>query len=118
MEIYKEFVFESAHRLPNVPSDHKCATLHGHSYFVRVSVEGPVGAESGWVQDFSDIKNAFKPLHAQLDHSFLNDIPGLENPTSEILAAWIWDRLKLTLPMLSEIEVKETASSGCVYRGF
>jgi 6-pyruvoyltetrahydropterin/6-carboxytetrahydropterin synthase len=117
MEIYKEFVFESAHQLPNVPPDHKCAALHGHSYFVRVTVDGPVGAESGWVQDFSDIKLAFKPLYAQLDHHFLNDIPGLKNPTSEVLAVWLWERLEAELPLLSKIEVKETANSGCVYRG-
>lgn len=117
MEIYKDFTFESAHRLPNVPPEHKCARLHGHSYEVRVAVSGPVGAESGWVQDFGDLKCAFKPLHACLDHNYLNEIPGLENPTSEVLAVWIWERLVPVLPMLDRVEVKETCTSGCVYRG-
>jgi 6-pyruvoyltetrahydropterin/6-carboxytetrahydropterin synthase len=117
MEIYKDFVFESAHRLPNVPEGHKCAALHGHSYSVRVAIEGPVGADTGWVQDFADVKAAFKPLHKELDHRFLNDIPGLENPTSEVLAVWLWKRLIEELPQLCRIEVKETATSGCVYRG-
>ncbi len=117
MEIYKDFTFESAHLLPNVAPGHKCARLHGHSYQVRVAVEGPVGDESGWVQDFDDLKNAFKPLHQRLDHNYLNEIPGLENPTSEVLAMWIWQRLIDQLPQLVRVEVKETCTSGCVYRG-
>lgn len=117
MEIYKDFVFESAHQLPNVPEGHKCAALHGHSYFVRITIDGPVGSETGWVQDFAEVKEAFNPIHKELDHRFLNDIPGLKNPTSEILAVWLWDRLIEQLPQLSCIEVKETATSGCVYRG-
>lgn len=116
-EIYREFSFEAAHRLPNVPEGHKCARLHGHSYKVEVHVLGPVGDESGWVQDFGDIKGAFKPLEDQLDHYYLNEIEGLENPTSEVLAKWIWDRLIAVLPNLNEIRVRETCTSGCVYRG-
>ena len=117
MEIFKEFIFEAAHRLPNLPPDHKCSRLHGHSFRVRIYVEGPVGVNSGWVQDFADIKTAFKPLYDRLDHYYLNDIEGLENPTSEILAVWIWDRLKPLLPLLSRVETFETCTSGCVYRG-
>jgi 6-pyruvoyltetrahydropterin/6-carboxytetrahydropterin synthase len=117
MLLYKEFTFESAHRLPNVPPGHKCARLHGHSFMVRVTVEGPVGAVSGWVMDFADIKGAFSPIHEQLDHRYLNDVPGLENPTSEVLARWIWRALVPTLPTLAEIQVRETCTSGCVYRG-
>ena len=117
MEIFKEFNFEAAHRLPNVPAGHKCARLHGHSFQVRLYVAGPVGAESGWVMDFGDIKAAFKPIWNQLDHYYLNEIPGLENPTSENLAVWIWERLKPTLPQLSRIEIRETCTSGCVYTG-
>jgi 6-pyruvoyltetrahydropterin/6-carboxytetrahydropterin synthase len=78
MEIYKEFTFEAAHRLPNVPAGHKCARLHGHSFMVRIVVSGPVGAESGWVMDFGDIKTAFRPVWERLDHYYLNDIPGLD----------------------------------------
>lgn len=116
-EIFKEFSFEAAHRLPNVPEGHKCARLHGHSYRVEIRVEGEVGAESGWVVDFADLGTAFEPLHARLDHYYLNEIPGLENPTSEVLAKWIWDRLETNLPGLKEVVVRETCTSGCSYRG-
>lgn len=117
MQIYKEFNIEAAHRLPNVPEGHKCARLHGHSFHVAIYVEGPVGEESGWVMDFSDIKETFRPIYKMLDHHYLNDIEGLENPTSENLARWIWTRLKPELPLLSQIKIKETCTSGCVYRG-
>jgi 6-pyruvoyltetrahydropterin/6-carboxytetrahydropterin synthase len=116
-EIFKEFSFEAAHRLPNVPEGHKCARLHGHSYRVEIRVGGEVGGESGWVIDFADLSAAFKPLHAQLDHYYLNEIPGLENPTSEVLAKWIWDRLEATLSGLKEVIIRETCTSGCSYRG-
>jgi 6-pyruvoyltetrahydropterin/6-carboxytetrahydropterin synthase len=117
MDIYKEFTFEAAHRLPHVPAGHKCSRLHGHSFVVRICVSGPVGEHSGWVMDFGDIKEAFHPLWKQLDHYYLNDIPGLENPTSENLAVWIWQRLKPGLPELSKVEIRETCTSGCVYTG-
>lgn len=118
MELFKEFTFEAAHRLPNVAADHKCARLHGHSYRIVVHVEGPVDAESGMVIDFADIKTAFKPIvDEQLDHYYLNDVPGLENPTSENLARWVWQKLHPCLPLLSAIQVRETCTSGCIYRG-
>lgn len=116
-EIFKEFTFEAAHRLPNVPEGHKCARLHGHSYRVEIRVGGEVGEKSGWVVDFADLSTAFKPLHSQLDHYYLNEVPGLENPTSEVLARWIWDRLEPELPGLTEVLVRETCTSGCSYRG-
>ena len=117
MRLYKDFSFEAAHRLPNVPSDHKCARLHGHSFQVRVSVDGPVGERTGWVMDFAELKAAFRPVYDQLDHRYLNEIAGLENPTSEILARWIWRELSSNLAGLSEIEVRETCTTGCIYRG-
>lgn len=117
MEIYKEFSFEAAHLLPNVPVGHKCGRLHGHSFHITIFVNGAVDKHSGWVMDFSDIKSVFKPIYEQLDHYYLNDIPGLENPTSENLAIWIWNKLKPVLPILSKIQVKETCTSGCVYTG-
>ncbi|MBZ0116866.1 MAG: 6-carboxytetrahydropterin synthase QueD, partial [Sandaracinaceae bacterium] len=98
VEIYKEFRFEAAHRLPNVPATHKCARLHGHSFRVRVVVKGDVGETTGWVIDFDDIRVAFEPILARLDHYYLNEIDGLENPTSERLAEWIWIRLAPRLP--------------------
>lgn len=117
MEIWKDFTFEAAHRLPNVPEGHKCARLHGHSFRTRVYVSGPVDPELGWVVDFADIKAAFKPLEQQLDHHYLNEVPGLENPTSENIAAWMWKNLRPVLPGLSKIIVRETCTSGCVYTG-
>jgi len=117
MEIYKEFTFEAAHRLPNVPEGHKCARLHGHSFMVRLFVAGGVGAESGWVMDFAEISEAFKPVWSLLDHHYLNEVPGLENPTSEVIAQWIWEKLAPALPQLSCVEIKETCTSGCRYLG-
>ncbi|MCC6809490.1 MAG: 6-carboxytetrahydropterin synthase QueD [Deltaproteobacteria bacterium] len=114
-EIYKEFTFEAAHRLPNVPLDHKCQRLHGHSYRVQIWVRGPLDPKLGWVMDFAEIKDAFEPLRLKLDHYYLNEIAGLENPTSEVLAEWIWARLKPTLPSLSKILVSETCTSAAVY---
>ena len=117
MDIFKTFTLESAHRLPHVPAGHKCARLHGHSFRVEIHVSGPVDPQRGWVMDFADLKAAFAPLYAQLDHQYLNDVPGLENPTSENLARWIWQQLKPALPLLSEVAVHETCTSGCRYRG-
>lgn len=117
VEIYKEFTFESAHRLLRLPETHKCWRLHGHSFRIGVGVEGPVDDEFGWVIDFGDIKTAFKPLEDALDHRYLNEIEGLDNPTSENLAMWIWNRLESTLPYLSYVRVHETCTSGCIYRG-
>lgn len=116
MEIFREFTFEAAHRLPNAPAGHKCTRLHGHSYKVEIHVSGEVDPTAGWVMDFADIKSAFQPLHDQLDHYYLNEVPGLENPTSENLARWIWQRLDGVLP-LSQVVVRETCTSGCRYRG-
>lgn len=117
MEIFKEFTFEAAHRLPHVPAGHKCSRLHGHSYRVEVHVRGPVDPTLGWVVDFADLRDAFEPLRARLDHYYLNEIEGLDNPTSERLARWIWDRLQPSLPPLSKVVVRETCTSGCVYDG-
>lgn len=117
IDLVKEFRFEAAHRLPRVPADHKCARLHGHSFRIEVHVAGPVNPETGWLMDFADLQQAFAPLMDQLDHHYLNDIPGLENPTSENLARWIWIRLKGRLPQLAQITVHETCTSRCIYRG-
>jgi 6-pyruvoyltetrahydropterin/6-carboxytetrahydropterin synthase len=117
VEIFKEFTFEAAHRLPNVGPGHKCGRLHGHSFGVSVHLRGPVSPDSGWVRDFYDIGTAMAPLLQVLDHYYLNEIEGLENPTSEVLSRWIWARLVVTLPELSEVVVRETCTSGCVYRG-
>ena len=117
MEIYKEFTFEAAHLLPNVPAGHKCGRLHGHSFRIEVHVAGELDTTLGWIMDYADIKRLVKPVIAQLDHYYLNDIPGLENPTSEVIAHWLWQQLKPSLSLLSKIVVKETCTSGCVYTG-
>jgi 6-pyruvoyltetrahydropterin/6-carboxytetrahydropterin synthase len=117
MELFKEFGIEAAHRLPNVPANHKCARLHGHSFRITVHISGDVDPDLGWVLDFAEIGAAFAPIHERLDHRCLNDVPGLENPTSENLCAWIWRELTPSLPGLSKIVVRETCTSGCSYEG-
>jgi 6-pyruvoyltetrahydropterin/6-carboxytetrahydropterin synthase len=117
MDIFKVFTLEAAHRLPNVPEGHKCARVHGHSFRVEIHVSGEPDAHTGWVMDFAEIKQAFQPLFERLDHHYLNEVEGLENPTSERLAMWIWQRLKPGLSALSEVVVHETCTSGCRYRG-
>ena len=116
MDIFKAFTFEAAHMLTEVPEGHKCRRLHGHSFRAEVHVSGPVD-EKGWVMDFADIKEAWLPIHADLDHHYLNEIKGLENPTSENIARWIWARMKPELPGLSKIVLHETCEAGCIYEG-
>lgn len=117
MEIYNVFHLECARRLPRLPPEHPCSRLHGHSFRIEVRLSGPLDPALDWVLDFADIEAAWAPIRATLDHRTLNDIPGLENPTSERLALWLWGRLKPALPALSEIRVQETERSGCIYRG-
>lgn len=116
MEIFKEFTFEAAHRLPAVPDGHKCGRLHGHSYTATVHISGDVHPELGWVTDFAEIKVTMEPVLEQLDHNYLNDVAGLDNPTAENVARWIWERLAGALP-LAAVAVKETCTSGAIYRG-
>ena len=117
VRLVHEFRFEAAHRLPRVPQGHKCARLHGHSFKVELTVEGAVNPETGWFIDFSDLDAAWQPLWKQLDHNYLNDIPGLDNPTSERVAIWIWERLATVLPELDAVVVRETWTAGVEFRG-
>ena len=117
MEIFKVFKFDAAHRLPNVQQGHKCSQLHGHSFSVEIHIQGSVDPHSGWVMDFADIAAVCQPIVDQLDHKYLNDIDGLDNPTSENIAKWIWKHLRLALPQLSKIVVQESTESGCIYTG-
>jgi 6-pyruvoyltetrahydropterin/6-carboxytetrahydropterin synthase len=117
MELRKSFQFEAAHLLPRLPKSHKCRRLHGHSFKVEIVVAGECDAKLGWLMDYAEISTAFKPIWEKLDHNYLNKIPGLENPTSEIVAVWIWKKLKLKLPLLVEIVVAETCTARAVYRG-
>jgi 6-pyruvoyltetrahydropterin/6-carboxytetrahydropterin synthase len=116
VKLFKDFTFEAAHKLPLVPKNHQCFQLHGHSFKARVYVQGPVN-EFGWVIDFADLKAICNPWIKILDHSYLNEIDGLENPTSENIAIWLWNKLKEDLPELLEIEIMETCTSGCLYSG-
>ncbi len=117
IDLSRTFTFEAAHHLPHAPEGHKCRRLHGHSYRVTVTVRGPVQEPVGWVMDFADIATAWAPLHDTLDHRYLNEIEGLENPTSELLAVWVWQRLVRGLPGLDAVEIAETCTCRCVYRG-
>lgn len=111
----KSFTLESAHYLPRAPDGHKCRRMHGHSFRIDLHVEAANVGEHGWVIDFAEISAAFAPLHAELDHRVLNEVPGLENPTSELLARWIFDRLKPSLLQLAAVEVSETCTARCLY---
>jgi queuosine biosynthesis protein QueD len=117
VRLVKGFTFEAAHRLPHLPETHKCYRLHGHSFRVEVQVEGEIDPHTGWFMDYAEIKRAFEPLHERLDHNYLNEVEGLENPTSENLAVWIWQRLGPALPALVKVVVHETCTARCEYGG-
>jgi len=117
MKVTKAFMFEAAHRLPNVPPDHQCHRMHGHSYRVELTIAGPVDPHTGFVVDFADIKAAFAPLQRQLDHNCLNDVEGLANPTAENMAVWIWERVRPLLPQIAAVVVFETQTSWAEYNG-
>lgn len=117
MILYKQFSFDSAHLLPNVPEGHKCRELHGHTYHLTIYLEGNVQEDRGWLMDFTDVKKAVKPVIDLVDHKYLNDIPGLENPTTEMFSVWLWGKIKPLLPQLKRIELKETPTSGVIYEG-
>ena len=117
MELRKSFQFEAAHLLPLLPKNHKCRRLHGPSFSVEIVVAGECDPKLGWLMDYAEISAAFKPIWEKLDHYYLNEIPGLENPTSERVAVWIWKKLKPKLPLLAEVVVAETCTARAVYRG-
>ena len=117
MELRKSFQFEAAHLLPHLPPSHKCRRLHGHSFSVELVIAGECDPRLGWLMDYAEIKAVFSPIWEKLDHHYLNEIPGLENPTSENVAGWIWDQLKPRLPLLVEVIVAETCTARAVYRG-
>lgn len=117
VRLIKSFTFEAAHSLPSFPEGHKCRRLHGHSFKVEVVVAGEIDPARGYLVDYGDIKAACEPIRMRLDHYHLNEIDGLDNPTSEMIAIWIWDRLKPELALLDQITVFETCESRCEYRG-
>jgi len=117
MLLYKEFTFDSAHFLPNVPEGHKCRNIRGHTYRLRVWRQGKPEPQLGWIIDFAELKKIIKPVVTTLDHKLMNDLPGLENPTCELIAVWIWNQLKPGLPAMTRIELHETPTSGVIYEG-
>jgi 6-pyruvoyltetrahydropterin/6-carboxytetrahydropterin synthase len=117
VRLIKEYRFEAAHRLPRVPQGHKCARLHGHSFKIELAIAGPVDPKTGWFIDYGEIDGLWQPIHDRLDHNYLNEVEGLDNPTSEVLARWLWDRLKPALPALERVIVHETCDARCEYEG-
>lgn len=117
MKIVQAFTFEAAHHLPHVSASHRCKRLHGHSYRIELTLAGPVDPTTGFVADFFDIEAAFAPLLERLDHHLLNEVPGLENPTAENIAVWIWDAVKPSLPLLAAVAVYETPNCWALYEG-
>ncbi len=117
MEIFKSFSFDSAHRMPGFPEDHKYGQLHGHSYEVEVHIHGPVEDDSGWVMDIGALTTTVQPLVDTLDHVYLNDVTGLEKPTCENIARWFWNQLQPLMPNLSKIIIRRANAGGCMYRG-
>lgn len=117
VELVREYRFEAAHRLPKVPPGHKCSRLHGHSFKIELTVTGPVDDATGWFIDYGVLDELWAPLHDKLDHHYLNEIDGLENPTSEILSRWIWEKMKPRLASLEAVTVFETCDARCTYRG-
>ncbi len=117
VKLSKSFFFEAAHRLPTFPDGHKCRRLHGHSFKFDVMVEGPIDPAKGFLIDYGDIKRIVDPIVRELDHYYLNEIAGLENPSSEMIAKWLWDRIRPGLSNLCAIVVYETCTSACEYRG-
>lgn len=117
MQIFKQFTFDSAHFLPHVPDGHKCKEIHGHTYHLTVYVEGELQSKLEWVMDFAEMKNVIDPVVKSIDHKLLNNISGLENPTCEVIAVWLWNKIKPEVPLLTKIELHETPSSGAIYEG-
>lgn len=117
MIIYKTFSFDSAHYLPDVPAGHKCGGMHGHTYTLKVFLSGSLGTKTGWILDYTDLKNGIRPIINVLDHKLLNEIPGLENPTAEQLSLWLWEKIKPIFPELCKLELKETPGTGVIYEG-
>lgn len=117
MKITQAFTFEAAHRLPNVPEGHRCARMHGHSYRVELTIAGDIDPRTGWIVDFYEVERVFAPILERLDHHCLNEIEGLQNPTAEVIAAWIWHGAKAELPGLSSVKVFETPMSWAEYEG-
>ena len=114
----RRYKFDAAHHLPTLPEHHPCHRMHGHTYVVWLTVTGPV--VDGMVIEYGDLDDIWRHQCALvLDHHTLNDVPGLENPTVEILTPWIFKRLAPNMTggvCLESVRVQESESSSCEYR--
>ena len=117
MELRQHFQIESARFLPNLESDHPCARMHGHSFKIILTLKGPVDPVAGWVMDYHVITKVMEPILRKLDHRVLNEVDGLSNPTSELLAKWIFDQVIQQIPLLTAVNISETPNTECIYRG-
>jgi 6-pyruvoyltetrahydropterin/6-carboxytetrahydropterin synthase len=117
MILFRQFSFDSAHFLPNVPDGHKCKEIHGHTYRMVMYLEDNLHTDKGWVMDFGEIKELVAPIIDSIDHKLLNNIEGLENPTCELITVWLWNKIKPLIPILKKIELHETPNSGAIYEG-
>ncbi|HPC20992.1 MAG TPA: 6-carboxytetrahydropterin synthase QueD [Phycisphaerae bacterium] len=117
VQLSRTFTFEAAHRLPTFPEGHKCRRLHGHSFKVEIILAGEVDEAKGYLVDYGEVKAVCQPVFDRLDHQYLNEIEGLENPTAELLARWIWRQVRPNLPHLAAVVVRETCNTSCEYRG-
>lgn len=114
-ELKQHFHIESARFLPHLPKSHPCANMHGHSFKIILQLKGELQPQVGWVMDYHEISLVMAPLLKQLDHKVLNEVPGLENPTSELLAKWIYEKARLSIPLLQSVTIMETTSTECKY---
>lgn len=114
-ELKQQFQIEAARSLPNLPKDHPCSRLHGHSFVIILTLKGSLDPLKGWVRDYHEVSQIMKPLLDQLDHRHLNEVSGLENPTSELLTHWIFERARKVLPELVRVTIKETPMTECSY---
>ena len=114
-ELKQQFRIESARFLPNLPKSHPCSKIHGHSFKIILKLVGPLDPKIGWVLDYQKISETMAPLLLRLDHQILNEVEGLENPTSELLAKWIYDQTLRIIPILKTVTIMETESTECTY---
>jgi 6-pyruvoyltetrahydropterin/6-carboxytetrahydropterin synthase len=114
-ELKQHFQIESARYLPNLPVTHPCGSMHGHSFKIVLTLRGALDPKLGWLIDYNEITDVMNPLLKQLDHKVLNKVPGLENPTTELLCKWIYDNAVPLLPAIKSVTVMETSSTECTY---
>ncbi len=114
-ELKQHFQIESARFLPKLEKSHPCSRMHGHSFKIILTLVGSLDPVVGWVIDYNEIQERMKPILDRIDHRVLNEVPGLENPTSEYLAKWLYDQARAVLPTLNRVTVAETPATECSY---